>query len=85
MLPMQISENEIIKRLIISEASFLTLKEKTLLQKKLDSFNDIALMSNKELSSDIEHLSNKLQEIIDFTSFKEDDEDSSNTENGEEE
>lgn len=51
MLPMQISENEIIKRLIISEASFLTLKEKTLLQKKLDSFNDIALMSNKELSS----------------------------------
>ena len=52
MLPMQISENEIIKRLIISEASFLTLKEKTLLQKKLDSFNDIALMSNKELSSE---------------------------------
>ena len=51
MLPMQISENEIIKRLMLSEASFLTLKEKTLLQKKLDSFNDIALMSNKELSS----------------------------------
>ena len=36
--------------------------------------------SNKELSSSIESLSNKLQEIIDFTTVKEDDEDSKDAE-----
>ena len=51
---MQISQNEIIKRLMLAETSFFTLSEKTLLQKKLDSFNDIAVMSNKELSSIID-------------------------------
>lgn len=50
----------------------------------LDSIIE-ANKSNKELSSDIEYLSDKLQKIIDFTSFKEDDEDSNDTENGEEE
>lgn len=53
-LPMQINQNEIIKRLMLAETSFFTLSEKTLLQKKLDSFNDIAVMSNKELSSIID-------------------------------
>ena len=36
--------------------------------------------SNEELSSSVESLSNKLQEIIDFTTVKEDDEDSNNKE-----
>lgn len=34
--------------------------------------------SNKELYYDVEYLSNKLQKIIDFTAFKEDDADSDN-------
>ena len=41
--------------------------------------------SNKELSSDVEYLSNQLQEIINFTSFKEDDGDYEDAEDGEEE
>lgn len=41
--------------------------------------------SNKELSSSIESLSNKLQEIIDFTTVKEDDGNSDNNKNTEEE
>lgn len=40
--------------------------------------------SNKELFSDIESLTNELQEIIEFTAFKEDDGDSTDAENGEE-
>ena len=36
--------------------------------------------SNEELSSSVESLSNKLQEIIDFTTIKEDDEDFNNKE-----
>ena len=41
---------------------------------------------NKELFSDIESLTNTLQEIIEFTAFKEDDGDSDDTEeDGEEE
>ena len=41
--------------------------------------------SNEELSSSIESLSNKLQEIIDFTTVKEDDGDSDNNKDTEEE
>ena len=48
---MQINENEFIKRLMIADASFLTLSEKTLLQKNLDSFNNLAIMSKNELST----------------------------------
>ena len=41
--------------------------------------------SNEELSSSIESLSDKLQEIIDFTTVKEDDGDSGDNKDGEEE
>ncbi len=48
---MQISRDELLKRLMIADASFLTFSEKSLLQKKLDSFNILAVMSNNELST----------------------------------
>ena len=43
--------NDLIKRLMIQDASFLTAHEKSLLQNNLDSFNRLAVMSNSELSS----------------------------------
>ncbi len=47
---MQIDTSELTKRLMIADASFLTLSEKTFLQKNIDNFNDLALMSINELS-----------------------------------
>ena len=46
--------NDLIKRLMIQDASFLTAHEKSLLQNNLDSFNRLAVMSNSELSSIIQ-------------------------------
>ncbi len=51
---MDIDKTELLKRLIIADASFLTAKEKILLSKKLDSPYDLAIMSNIELSSIIQ-------------------------------
>ncbi len=48
---MQIDEKQMLKRLVLADASFFTTAEKLLLQKNLDSFNDLALMSVSEISS----------------------------------
>ncbi len=48
---MALTENEMKKRLILADASFLTASEKNLLQKKLDSSAALALMSKEELST----------------------------------
>lgn len=48
---MQTSDNELLKRLMLADASFLTLTEKEHFTKNLDSFNDLAVMSIIELSS----------------------------------
>ena len=48
---MALTENEMIKRLMLADASFLTAAEKNLLQKKLDSSGSLALMSKEELST----------------------------------
>lgn len=51
---MQIDEKQMLKRLILSDASFFTTDEKILLEKNLDRFNDLALMSITEISSIID-------------------------------
>ena len=48
---MALTDNELLKRLMIQDASFLTCCEKLLLNKNLDSSSDLALMSKEELSS----------------------------------
>lgn len=47
---MQISENELIKRLMIHDASFLSSSEKILLEKNLDSWTSLAVMSINDIS-----------------------------------
>lgn len=47
---MQADASELTKRLMIAGASFLTLSEKILLQKNIDNFYNLALMSINELS-----------------------------------
>lgn len=48
---MQTDIKEFVKRLMIADASFLTFKEKTVLEKKLDSPDSLAIMSIDDIGS----------------------------------
>ncbi len=48
-MPLILDDDEYLKYLIVADISFLSLNEKLLLKNKLDSFNDIALMSLKDV------------------------------------
>lgn len=48
---MQINREELIKRLMLADASFLTFREKTVLEKNLDSPDALAIMSIDDISS----------------------------------
>ena len=47
---MKIDENELVKRLMIHQLTFLTAEEKILLQTNIDSYNTLAILSIEELS-----------------------------------
>ena len=48
---MQINREDLIKRLMLADASFLTFREKTVLEKNLDSPDALAIMSIDDISS----------------------------------